>query len=64
MFLGTGPGSFPGQAVHFKHFAPDKIPYAIDRDQSEAECHLAVRNAHLAKRRDMVGNTSTFVDME
>lgn len=64
MFLGTGPGPFAGQAVHFKHLAPDTIPYAIDRDQFEAECHSAVRDAHLAKRRDRVGNTSTFVDME
>jgi GST-like protein len=64
MFLGTGRGPFPGQVVHFEHFAPGKIPCAIDRDQSEAECHSAVRNAHRAKRRDMVGNTSTIVDME
>ena len=28
MFVATGVGPFSGQAVHFKHFAPEKIDYA------------------------------------
>ena len=31
MFVATGVGPFSGQAVHFKHFAPEKVPYAHNR---------------------------------
>src|SRR5271156_6921566 len=27
MFAATGVGPFRGQAVHFKHFAPESVPY-------------------------------------
>jgi len=36
MFVATGIGPFCGQAVHFKHFAPEKVPYAHNRYQYEA----------------------------
>jgi len=36
MFAATGVGPFSGQAVHFKHFAPEKIDYAHNRYQFEA----------------------------
>src|SRR5436305_3175198 len=29
MFVGTGVGPFSGQAVHFSHHAPEKLPYAV-----------------------------------
>ena len=35
MFVATGIGPYSGQAVHFKHFAPEKVPYAHDRYQYE-----------------------------
>jgi GSH-dependent disulfide-bond oxidoreductase len=64
MFVATGVGPFSGQAVHFKHFAPEKVPYAHNRYQFEAMRHFAVLDAHLATRRYMVGETYTIVDMD
>jgi GSH-dependent disulfide-bond oxidoreductase len=63
MFIATGVGPFSGQAVHFKHFAPEKIAYAIDRYQYEAERHYGVLDAHLAKHAYMAGGAYSFVDM-
>jgi GSH-dependent disulfide-bond oxidoreductase len=64
MFAATGLGPFCGQAVHFKHFAPEKVPYANARYQYEARRHFSVIDAHLAKRRTMVGDSLTIVDMD
>ncbi len=64
MFVATGVGPFSGQAVHFKHFAPEKVPYAHNRYQFEAMRHFSVLDAHLANRRYMVGDTYTIVDMD
>jgi GSH-dependent disulfide-bond oxidoreductase len=64
MFVATGIGPFSGQAVHFKHFAPEKVPYADKRYQYEANRHFAILDAHLAKNKYMVGNTYTIVDMD
>ena len=36
MFVATGVGPYSGQAVHFRHFAPEKVPYAHDRYEFEA----------------------------
>jgi GST-like protein len=64
MFVGTGVGPFSGQAVHFKHFATEKVPYAHNRFQFEAQRHFSVLDSHLAKRRYMVANTYSIVDMD
>ena len=64
MFVATGVGPFSGQAVHFRHFAPEKVPYANNRYQFEAQRHFGVLEAHLAKRRYMVADTYTIVDMD
>ena len=64
MFVATGIGPFSGQAVHFRHFAPEKIAYAHNRYQYEAERHYGIVDARLAKRRYMVGDTYTIVDMD
>jgi GST-like protein len=64
MFAATGVGPFSGQAVHFKHFAPEKVPYAHNRYQFEAQRHYAILDGHLAKRRYMVAETYTIVDMD
>lgn len=64
MFIATGVGPFCGQAVHFKHFAPEKVPYATTRYLYEAERHFAVLDARLAGRRYMVGDAYTIVDMD
>jgi GST-like protein len=63
MFVASGVGPFAGQAVHFKHMATEKVPYANNRYQYEAERHFGVADAHLAKHRYMVGETYTVVDM-
>ena len=64
MFVATGVGPFSGQAVHFKHFAPEKVDYAHNRYQFEAQRHYAILNDHLAGKRYMVGDTYTIVDMD
>lgn len=63
MFVASGVGPYFGQAVHFVHFAPEKIPYAQNRYKLEAKRHLDILDAHLAKSKYMVGNTYTYVDM-
>ncbi len=64
MFVATGVGPFSGQAVHFKHFAPEQVPYAQKRYFYEAERHYSILEARLSGRRYMVGDTYTIVDME
>ncbi|MBC8119706.1 MAG: glutathione S-transferase N-terminal domain-containing protein [Burkholderiaceae bacterium] len=63
MFVATGVGPFSGQAVHFKHFAPEKVPYAQQRYQYEAMRHFSILDARLATRRYMVGDSYSIVDM-
>jgi GST-like protein len=64
MFVATGIGPYSGQAVHFKHFAPEQVPYAQKRYAYEAERHFAILDARLSTRRYMVGDTYTIIDME
>jgi GSH-dependent disulfide-bond oxidoreductase len=64
MFVATGVGPYAGQAVHFKHFSPEKLSYAHNRYQYEALRHWGVLDAHLAKNKYMVGNTYSIVDMD
>jgi GST-like protein len=64
MFVATGVGPFSGQAVHFKHFSPEKIAYAHNRYQYEAERHYGILNDRLAKHRYMVGDAYSIVDMD
>ena len=63
MFIASGVGPFSGQAVHFKHFTPEPVPYAHDRYQYEARRHYAILDAHLGGRRYMMGDTYTILDM-
>jgi GST-like protein len=63
MFVATGIGPYSGQAVHFKHFAPEPKEYAVNRYAFEAERHYAILDAQLAKHRYMLGDTYTLVDM-
>ncbi|MGA7326815.1 MAG: glutathione binding-like protein, partial [Rhodomicrobium sp.] len=64
MFVATGVGPFSGQAVHFKHFATEKVPYAVKRYLYETERHYGILDARLADRRYIVGGTYTIVDMD
>jgi GST-like protein len=63
MFVATGVGPYSGQAVHFKHFAPEPKGYAVNRYSYEAERHWGLIEAQLEKRRYMVGDAYTIVDM-
>ena len=63
MFVATGVGPFSGQAVHFRHFAPEPKAYAQTRYDYEAARHWRIVNAHLATRTWMVGEEYTIVDM-
>ncbi len=63
MFVATGIGPYSGQAVHFKHFAPEPKDYAVNRYTFEAERHFGILDAQLAKHRYMLGDTYTIVDM-
>ena len=63
MFAATGIGPFSGQAVHFKHFAPEPVPYALNRYMYEAERHFGILDARLAERAYMVGDAYSVVDM-
>jgi GST-like protein len=64
MFAATGIGPFSGQAVHFKHFAPEKLPYAENRYLFEVRRHYGVLEQHLAHRRMMLGDDYSIVDMD
>src|ERR1700722_5209611 len=57
-FISSGLGPFSGQAVHFQHAAPEKIPYAINRYRREIERHYRVLDRHLAGRDFIVGDYS------
>lgn len=63
MFTASGIGPFSGQAVHFKHYAPEKLPYAINRYDFEAWRHWKILDAHLAKQPWMVSSRYTLLDM-
>ncbi len=63
MFVATGIGPYCGQAVHFKHFAPEPKEYAVNRYDFEAWRHWEIINDHLATRPYMVGSTYSIVDM-
>jgi GST-like protein len=63
MFAATGLGPFSGQAVHFKHFAPEQVPYALNRYMYEAERHYGILDQRLDQRQYIVGETYTIVDM-
>ena len=64
MFVATGIGPFCGQAVHFKHFAPEPVPYAHTRFQFEARRHFEVLDERLSTRPYVLGDRYTIVDMD
>jgi GSH-dependent disulfide-bond oxidoreductase len=63
MFIASGIGPFSGQAVHFKHYAPEKIDYAINRYDFEAWRHWHLIEDQLARQPWMLGDRYTLVDM-
>jgi GST-like protein len=63
MFVATGIGPYSGQAVHFRHFAPEPKDYALTRYDFEAKRHYGILDTHLATSHYMLGDTYTIVDM-
>jgi GST-like protein len=63
MFVATGIGPYSGQAVHFKHYAPEPKVYAVNRYDFEAWRHWNIIDARLAQKHYMLGDTYTIVDM-
>ena len=63
MFVASGIGPYSGQAVHFQRFAPEQLPYAINRYRREADRHYRVLDKHLVGRDYIVGQDYSIVDM-
>ncbi len=63
MFVATGIGPFTGQCVHFKHYAPEPLAYAVNRYDFEAWRHWKILDAHLAQHPWMVGVEYSLLDM-
>ena len=63
MFQMGGVGPMLGQAHHFRIYAPEKIPYAIDRYTNEAKRLYGVMNKRLAKSKYIAGPEYTIADI-
>lgn len=63
MFVASGIGPFSGQAVHFRHAAPEPKEYALNRYDYEAHRHWKLIEDRLAGNRYMVGGEYGIVDM-
>jgi GST-like protein len=63
MFVASGIGPYSGQAVHFRHFAPEPKDYAVTRYLFEAKRHWGILDARLAEHEWMVGDAYSIVDM-
>jgi GSH-dependent disulfide-bond oxidoreductase len=57
-----GLGPMAGQYNHFANYAPDKLPYAIDRYRNEVNRLYGVMNKRLADR-DYLGGEYSIADM-
>jgi len=63
MFQMGGVGPMLGQAHHFRLYAPEKIPYAIDRYTNEARRLYGVLDKRIAKSRYIGGNDYSIADI-
>ncbi len=63
MFQMGGVGPMLGQAHHFRIYAPEKIPYAVDRYTSEAKRLYGVMNKRLAKSKYIGGSEYGIADI-
>jgi GST-like protein len=63
MFVATGVGPYSGQSVHFRHHAPEQLPYAIQRYMFEARRHYQVLDDRLATQPYMLSGGYSIVDM-
>ncbi len=63
MFQMGGVGPMLGQAHHFRIYAPEKVPYAIDRYTNEARRLYGVIERQLATHRFIAGEEYTIADI-
>lgn len=63
MFQMGGVGPMLGQAHHFRLYAPEKIPYAIDRYTNEARRLYGVIDKRLAKSKWLGGAEYSIADI-
>jgi len=63
MFQMGGVGPMLGQAHHFRMYAPEKLPYAVDRYTNEAKRLYGVMDTQLAGRKFIAGNSYSIADI-
>ncbi len=63
MFQMGSVGPMLGQAHHFRIYAPQKLPYAIDRYTNEAKRLYGVMNKRLAKSKYLGGPEYSIADI-
>ncbi len=63
MFQMGGVGPMLGQAHHFRMYAPEKLPYAIDRYTNEGKRLYGVMDKRLAKSTYVAGPDYTVADI-
>eukprot|EP00879_Flechtneria_rotunda_P000947 GHRR01001079.1.p1 GENE.GHRR01001079.1~~GHRR01001079.1.p1 ORF type:complete len:252 (+),score=44.88 GHRR01001079.1:134-889(+) len=63
MFQMAGVGPMFGQFGHFTKYAPEKIPYAINRYTTEVKRLLGVLEGRLTGRQYIMGNDYTIADI-
>ncbi len=63
MFVASGVGPYSGQSVHFQAYAPETLPYAINRYRFEAQRHYSILDDRLAKRPYIMGEEYSLIDM-
>lgn len=63
MFQMGGVGPMLGQTHHFRIYAPEKIPYAIDRYTNEAKRLYGVMDRQLEKSSHLAGHEYSIADI-
>jgi GST-like protein len=63
MFQMGGVGPMLGQAHHFRIYAPEKLPYAIDRYTNEARRLYGVMNKQLGRSKYIAGPAYSIADI-
>jgi len=63
MFQMGGVGPMLGQTHHFRIYAPEKIPYAVERYTNEAKRLYGVMNKRLAKSKYLGGPAYSIADI-
>lgn len=58
-----GLGPMQGQANHFVRFAPERIPYGVQRYVGETERLVGILDKHLKSTEYLVGNKYSIADM-